>query len=209
MNSFSINSLTEEEEDRLWEIEGSLLGVGEKGAGGRSEGKSEHKGPKTSQEISKSNKENAEENRVKEARKNLKKDLEHFPFNDFSEEKLPEVIEKYSSWVLKSLPDKYPFFTNLETEIEYSQSRSSGPGGQNVNKTSTAVTAKHLLTGIYARSEDSREVPINKGKSLSKLLTRLESHIKNWSIYVKNTPLDERRDEIISFVTNMRDEKTN
>ena len=110
---------------------------------------------------------------------------------------------------MKSLPDKYPFFTNLETEIEYTQSRSSGPGGQNVNKTSTAVTAKHPLTGMYARSEDSREALINKEKSLSKLLTKLENHIKNWSIYLKNIPLEERQGKIISFVKNMCDKKTN
>ena len=204
MNPFSINSL---KEDDLWEIEDNISGTGDKVSGG-SGAKIEHKGPKTSREIRKSNKENAENNRIKQAESDINRDLEHFPFNDFSEEKLPEVIEKYSSWVLKSLSDKYPFFTNLETEIEYSQSRSSGPGGQNVNKTSTAVTALHPLTGIFARSEDSREVPINKRESLSKLLTKLETHIKNWSIYVKNTSLDERRDEIISFVKNMRDEKT-
>ena len=205
MNPFSINSLPEDWEEALWEIEGSL---GEKGVGG-SGAKIEHKGPKTSREIRKSNKENAENNRIKQAESDINRDLEHFPFNDFSEEKLPEVIEKYSSWVLKSLSDKYPFFTNLETEIEYSQSRSSGPGGQNVNKISTAVTAKHPLTGMYARSEDSREALINKEKSLSKLLTKLENHIKNWSIYLKNIPLEERQGKIISFVKNMCDEKTN
>lgn len=205
MSSFSISSLTE---DELWEIEDDLSGVGEKGTGGNGS-KNEHKGPKTSREISNSTKENAEKNRVGEAMINLKKDLEHFPYKDCSKEKLPEFVNKYSTWVTKSLEDKYPFFTNLETEVEYSQSRSSGPGGQNVNKTSTAVIVKHPLTGIYARSEDSREVPINKRESLSKLLTRLESHIKNWSICLKNIPLEERQEKITSFVTNMRDEKTN
>ncbi len=205
MNPFSINSLPEDWEEALWEIEGSL---GEKGVGGSGR-KNEHKGPKTSREIGKLSKENAKNRRVGQAESSLKKDLEHFPLNDFSEEKLSEIIEKYSSWVLKSLPDRYPFFKNLETEVEYTQSRSSGPGGQNVNKTSTAVTVKHPLTGIYARSEDSREVPTNKRESLSKLLTKLESHIKNWSIYLKNIPLEERQEKIISFVKNMCDKKTN
>lgn len=206
MNSFSINSLIEE--DEFWEIEDKLSGVGEKGAGGSGR-KNEHKGSKTSREIGELNKKNAENRRVEQTESNLKKDIEHFPFEDFSKEKLPEVIEKYSSWVLQSLLDKYPFFTNLETEIEYTQSRSSGPGGQNVNKTSTAVTAKHPLTGIFARSEDSREVPINKRESLSKLLTKLETHINNWSIYLKNIPLEERQGNIVNFVKNMCDEKTN
>ncbi len=205
MNPFSINSL---KEDDLWEIEDNISGTGDKVSGG-SGAKIEHKGPKTSREIRKSNKENAENNRIKQAESDINRDLEHFPFKDISEEKLPEVIEKYSSWVLKSLSDKYPFFTNLETEIEYSQSRSSGPGGQNVNKTSTAVTAKHPLTGMYSRSEDSREVPMNKRESLSKLLTKLENHIKNWAIYLKNIPEEQRQEKIISFVKKMLREKTN
>lgn len=208
MNTFSINSLTEEEEDRLWEIENSLSGVGDKGKSG-GVGKSQHKGPKTFREIRKSNKENAENNRIKQAESDINRDLEHFPFNDFSEEKLPEVIEKYSSWVLKSLSDNYPFFTNLDEDIDYSQSRSSGPGGQNVNKTSTAVTALHLLTGIYARSEDSREALINKRTSLSKLLTKLENHTKSWAVYLKNIPEEKRQEKIISFVKKMSDGKTN
>lgn len=207
MNSFSINLSAEEKEDRLWEIEDNLSGEG----GGASSGgsKNEHKGSKTSAEISKSIKENAERNRLQEAEVGLKKDLEHFPFEDFSEEELSEVIEKYSLWVLKSVADKYPYFTDLETEIEYSQSRSSGPGGQNVNKTSTAVTARHPLTGMYARSEDSRDVPVNKKESLSKLLNKLEGHIKNWSVYLKNVSPEEKQEKIVTFLKNMRDEKIN
>jgi protein subunit release factor B len=146
---------------------------------------------------------------LQEAEVGLKKDLEHFPFEDFSEEELSEVIEKYSLWVLKSVADKYPYFTDLETEIEYSQSRSSGPGGQNVNKTSTAVTARHPLTGMYARSEDSRDVPVNKKESLSKLLNKLEGHIKNWSVCLKNVPPEEKQEKIVTFLKNMRDEKIN
>ena len=208
MEKENVNSIEEDsKEDFLWRIQDEIMGteIGEDGGGN----KNKHRSPKTSRKIGDLNRENAEKNRVAQAQVNLKKDLEHFPFKDFSEEKLPEVIEKYSSWVLESLPDKYPLFTNLEKEIEYSQTRSSGPGGQNVNKTSTAVTAKHPLTGIYARSEDFREAPINKRDSLSKLLTKLESHIKNWSVYLKNITLEERRDKIVSFITNIRDEKTN
>lgn len=206
MNSFSINSLIEE--DELWKIEDSLSGVENKDAGG-SGSKNEHKGTKTSREIRNSHRENAEKNRVEEAQVSLKKDLEHFPYQDFSEEKLPELLNKYSTWVLKSIDDNYPFFTNLDEDIDYSQSRSSGPGGQNVNKSSTAVTALHLLTGIYARSEDSREALVNKRTSLSKLLTKLENHTKSWAVYLKNIPDEQRKEKIISFVKNLREEKTN
>lgn len=204
MNTLSISSLTE---DELWEIEDNLSGAGEVASG--SGGKNEHKGPKTSREIRNLHKDNANKNRIAQAEVNLKKDLEHFPYQDFSEEKLPEFINKYSTWVLKSIDDNYPFFTNLDENIDYYQSRSSGPGGQNVNKTSTAVTALHLLTGIYAKSEDSREALVNKRTSLSKLLTKLENHTKNWAVYLKNIPDEQRQEKIISFVKKMCDEKTN
>ncbi len=204
MNTLSISSLTE---DELWEIEDNLSGAGEVASG--SGGKNEHKGPKTSREIRNLHKYNANKNRVAQAEVNLKKDLEHFPFQDFSEEKLSDVLTKYSTWVFKSIDDNYPFFTNLDENIDYYQSRSSGPGGQNVNKTSTAVTALHLLTGIYARSEDSREALINKRTSLSKLLTKLENHTKSWAVYLKNIPEEKRQEKIISFVKKMSDGKTN
>jgi protein subunit release factor B len=43
-----------------------------------------------------------------------------------------------------------------EAELEETFERSSGPGGQNVNKTSTKVTLRHLPTGISVTVQDSR-----------------------------------------------------
>ncbi len=203
MDTIKTNNLTEES---LWEIEDTLMGVecGGKGSGGEKSGK---RGKKTLKAIAENNKESAEKKRKEEAEENLKRELQHFPFRNFSEEKTPELIEDFSNWVLKSLEEKYPCFTNLDNEIVYTQSRSSGPGGQNVNKTSTAVTAKHLLTGIFSRSEDSREVVINKRTALSKLLERLENHVKSWGVYLKGIPEEKRQDEIKSFMKNLVEEK--
>jgi len=206
MNTFSINSLTEED---LWEIEDSFSGIGEKSSGVDKEGKNEHKGPKTSREVDSFNKENAEKNRAEQSQINLKKDLEHFPSKNLSEGRAFELIQNYSDWVGKSLQDKYPFFTNIDKEIEYIQTRSSGPGGQNVNKTSTAVIAKHLLTGMFSRSEDSRDMIVNKRNASSKLFSKLEEHIKSWGIYLKNVPVEKRQERIVSFVKDIHDKKTN
>ena len=199
MDSQAITSLTE---DEMWEIEDKISDSGR--VGGE---KSGHKGPKTSKAISYSQRENAERKRIEESTINLKNDLKHFPFELSNEDENLKIIEKYTEWVLDSLPSKYPVLNNLDEEIKYSQSRSSGPGGQNVNKTSTAVTAKHLLSGIFSRSEDSREVIVNKRNASSKLFSLLENHIKSWGVYLKKIPHENRKTEIISFMHNLSDEK--
>lgn len=61
-----------------------------------------------------------------------------------------------------------------EKEVEFQSMRSSGAGGQHVNKVSSAVRAIHRLTGITAVSMDSRSQRQNKKLALTRLKEKLE-----------------------------------
>ena len=66
-----------------------------------------------------------------------------------------------------------------ETDLEESFARSSGPGGQNVNKVSTAVTLRYLPTGISVTVQDSRSQAVNRRLARERLLDAIESARKD------------------------------
>jgi peptide chain release factor len=61
-----------------------------------------------------------------------------------------------------------------ENDIQYQAMRSSGAGGQHVNKVSSAIRATHLPTGIAVVSMDSRSQHQNKKLATERLLKILE-----------------------------------
>jgi protein subunit release factor B len=62
-----------------------------------------------------------------------------------------------------------------EVDLEETFSRSSGPGGQNVNKVSTAVTLRHRPSGITVTVQDSRSQAVNRKLARERLLDAIES----------------------------------
>ena len=59
-------------------------------------------------------------------------------------------------------------------DFEEKFSRSSGPGGQHVNKVSTAVLLRHVPTGVAVTVQDTRSQSMNRQLAWERLLDAIE-----------------------------------
>ena len=74
-----------------------------------------------------------------------------------------------------ALADRMRKLEISEADLEESFARSGGPGGQNVNKVSTAVTLRHPPSGMSVTVQDSRSQAINRKLARERLLDAIES----------------------------------
>lgn len=97
----------------------------------------------------------------------------------------------YIQWVYRRLNtnDKPP----IEKECELDFETSSGPGGQNVNKVSTAVRMVHLLTGIRFKQEGDRTQEGNRADADERMETLIDQHLEKWSELVVSGEGEMRR----------------
>jgi protein subunit release factor B len=63
---------------------------------------------------------------------------------------------------------------DLLRECEVDTFRASGPGGQHVNKTESAVRLKHLPSGLVVTSREERSQHQNKALCLRKLREKID-----------------------------------
>ncbi len=75
--------------------------------------------------------------------------------------------------VLPELPETDLTLKETDCDIEYFR-RSSGAGGQNVNKVSTAVRIRHIPTGIMVECVNERSQAQNKRMGLAILQSKIE-----------------------------------
>ncbi len=106
-----------------------------------------------------------------------------------------------------------------ENDIRVELSRSSGPGGQNVNKRETAVRVVHVPTNLSAQSDNERSQGQNKEKAMyilyGKIYKALEEEriSKEKGMYISKTTQIEWGNQIRSYVLHpykmVKDHRTN
>jgi len=119
------------------------------------------------------------------------KKLRHTSFS------MVEVIPKFEKPDELEIPPE-------EIRLEYS--KSSGPGGQNVNKRETAVRVVHIPTNLAVHVESERSQAQNKERALAMLSAKLyklqddERRAKEKGMYVSKTTQIEWGNQIRSYV---------
>jgi peptide chain release factor 2 len=108
-----------------------------------------------------------------------------------------EVVPKFEKSSEMEIP---------ESDLRVEFARSSGPGGQNVNKRETAVRLVHIPTGIAVHCESERSQQANRDRALEILRGKLfklaeeERMAKEKGMYVSKTTKVEWGSQIRSYV---------
>ncbi|MBI5138469.1 MAG: PCRF domain-containing protein [Candidatus Vogelbacteria bacterium] len=119
------------------------------------------------------------------------KKLRHTSFS------MVEVIPEFPKGVQVEIPPD-------DLKVEYA--RSSGPGGQNVNKRETAVRVVHIPTGLAVHCEAERSQSDNKARAIEMLAAKLykiqeeERIAKEKGMYISKTTANEWGSQIRSYV---------
>ena len=71
-------------------------------------------------------------------------------------------LHKRKNWFLHGAAFAPPQLTSSAGEIRYEATRASGPGGQHVNKTDSAIRATHVASGLSVKVQTERSQHANK-----------------------------------------------
>ncbi len=126
------------------------------------------------------------------------------------------TMHKRSNWFIGVFElDQLSDFDVDEKDIEYQSMRSSGAGGQHVNKVSSAIRATHKPSGISAVGKERRSQLQNKKAAKERLLNklsleRLKTVKSNLSDAWNNHTMIERGKPVrtFSFIKGRKDDKS-
>jgi protein subunit release factor B len=96
------------------------------------------------------------------------------------------VSEEKNQW----LKERMEALGIREEDLEEKFVRSSGRGGQKVNKTSTCVYLKHIPTGAEVKCMKERNQPLNRFLARRELIQRIEK------LLGQTTPDDIKKEKI-------------
>src|SRR5499426_2360090 len=88
------------------------------------------------------------------------------------------VLNSVSPGKEKSLLERMQALGVREEDIEEQFVRSSGAGGQKVNKTSTCVVLHHRPTGVRVKCQRERSQALNRFLARRILLDKIEARLK-------------------------------
>jgi protein subunit release factor A len=83
----------------------------------------------------------------------------------------------------------------LEREVSIDVFRASGPGGQHVNKTESALRLTHLPSGVVVMAQDSPSQHRNRETAFTRLIERLKrlNHVPKKRVATKPSAGAKRR----------------
>jgi protein subunit release factor A len=103
----------------------------------------------------------------------------------------------------KAMPSRNPLSpppyatdrATLEREVEVDVFRASGPGGQHVNKTESALRLTHPPSGVVVTSQDSPSQHRNRETAFERLIARLErlNHVPKKRLKTRPTRASKER----------------
>ncbi len=107
-------------------------------------------------------------------------------------EKQGRIHTSTASVAILVKPKKQDIIVKTE-DLQIDTFRSSGPGGQNVNKRETAIRITHVPTGLVVESQTERNQLKNKENALSILQARI---LEQQDINAKKEMTDERKSQV-------------
>lgn len=179
----------------------------EGGGGGRKSRKNkgfglERKGRVVKEKITEEAKKN------NEALKNAKVAITEKVGNILAKETNPALhkgVRDYFEWVrygllaLDEAGQEGEVMKNEDLSTEFV--RASGPGGQNVNKTSSAVAIKHKPSRIFLKEMGSRTQPENLQTARIRMQEKLADHLGKWKLTIGENESGEVMAGVLSEAT--------